>query len=537
MTSVRIPPDSTGKKILTTLRRVIGVNTITGIISVNDTLVGQSSGASGTVTSVETTASGNGVIYLKDFTATAYVDNEVLEINNSPVAVVASEIIETEDAHIQNVVVTDPENPWNRQKIDRFGATVNTFTDGAPVFGAFGTMTVGEPQTIKDYSFVFDDEPNKFWDDTTGSGSISFNTNSGSVVLTTGTTSGDKIVRTSNFYHPYSPGVGQVVDMSLRLGDNGKVNLRRRWGYFDDNNGVFFELDGTTLNVVLRSNVSGSVVDTRVPASEFSDDSLDGTDSEAFVLDVSKPNIYWIDLQWLGAGRVRCGVYEPLGAKITAHVFKNANASVDFPYMRTASLPLRFEQENTGSVVSSSELQLNCAAVRHSSRSQIVGDKFAANSGLKTVTTASGEVPIMALRPKTTFAGVTNRAIFKGVSSNFLNVINTGGGPVLFRIHALADASGLTGSSFVSHRPDSTVEIDTSSTAINTSVSKELSQVLIVGGENEYIRDLDDRTLHTYESHLNADGVTQPVFVVTAECLTGTNADVMYAVNWEEIKF
>jgi len=281
---------------------------------------------------------------------------------------------------------------------------------------------VGENQTIKDYRFAYDKRDDDFYDQTSGSGTITYESVTGASLLSTSTASGDLAKRTSHYYHPYAPGIGHFIEMTVRSGDNGKVGVRRRWGYFDDENGVFFELNGTDLFLVLRSNTTGTVTDTRIPQSQWNKDPLDGSDNIGFNLFPDRANIYFIDMQWLGAGRVRFGVVEPEGAKLTAHIIENANDTVIFPYMRTATLPLRVEQENIDTASSSSEFRFVCAAVKHSSKVSIQGEKQSRDSGLKTIDSVDGEVPLISFRPKQTLNGLTNRSIMKFVEATATNV-------------------------------------------------------------------------------------------------------------------
>lgn len=534
---VQVPPQGTGKRVATVARTYLKYDNLTGSFENGDIVTGATSNAFGTISGVIT----EGFIATEGQLILSHASGTFLNNENLQVLSVTQAVAELADVNhplveldYQNMVISDPDNPTHQQKIDRFGATINTFTDGSPVFGSFGTMTVGEPQVIKDYRFAYDLQSDLFWDQAVGTGTVTYETTTGVALLTNGTANGDKGSRTTNFYHPYSPGVGHQVELTCRIGDNGKANVRRRWGYFDNDNGVFFEHDGTGLYIVLRSNTSGSPVDSRIAQSDWNIDKLDGTDNIGFTLDISNPNIYWIDLQWLGAGRVRFGIIESTGARIVAHVLEHANMPVGYPYMRTATLPIRMEQENTGVSAGTSEMRFACATVKHSSKSTITGAKMTANSTLKTVTQAGGEVPIFAYRPKTTFNSITNRAIIKGLSTSFANITKTGGSPVLFRVRAGTDAS-LTGEIFASHGTDSVTEVDTTATGVTPASTKELTSFIIAADETQFNQDIADKTLHTFELTLNGDATTQPVFIITAECLTGTDADVLAIVNWEEI--
>lgn len=535
---VRVPPQSTGRLVATEVRSQLGFDNLTGSANVGDVIVGATSGAQGTISGVTIDGfpNGEGLLWLADVTGT-FINDEPLEVNNVQQAlanITATLPFETYD-YAQNVLV-DPDNPRRRQRIDRFGATVNTFEDGSPNFGSFGTLSVGQPQVIKDYRFAYDGLANDFWDQTSGTGVISYEADAGRILLQTGTASGDLASRTSNFYHPYNPGIGHEIDVTVQHGDIGKTGNRRRWGYFDDDDGVFWELDGTDLFLVVRSSTTGTPVETRYAQADWNKDRLDGSGRVEFDLEITNANIYFIDLQWLGAGRVRFGIVEPGGSRIVAHVIENANMPVDFPYMRTATLPIRFENENTGAAASTSELRWVCASVKHSTRALISGERRAQDSGLSTVALASGEVPIFSIRPTLTYSGETNRVIGRANTIDLLNVTGTGGGPVMFRVRAVSDLdAALTGEAFTTPS-DSAFEYDVTATAINTVGTLVVNSFLVEADAVKYVNNLDDRELHSYEIFLGADGVSQPGLVVTAEVLSGTDAQLMAAVNWEEIR-
>ena len=148
-----------------------------------------------------------------------------------------------------------------------------------------------------------------------------------------------------------------------------KANVRQRVGYYGGENGIYFENDGTTNYFVLRSNTSGNVTETRVAQTDWTVDKFDGTGYSAQSggaehtggLDVSKTNILWMDIEWLGVGDVRCGFVVD-GKMTTAHIFHNDNKNL-VPYMTTASLPLRYEIKNTGVTTSNSTLKQICSTV------------------------------------------------------------------------------------------------------------------------------------------------------------------------------
>ena len=533
-TFVQVPPQSTGKKILTTERRELYFDNQTQNFEIGMVVTGAVSGASGTVSAIvnEGFAPSAGKIFLKNFTGT-FVNNENLQVLGSTFAIADLTTSPEQDVDLQSVVISDPNNPDYKQAIDRFGATVNTFSDGSPVFGPFGTLTVGEPQVIKFYRFAMDNDNPEWRDSAVGGGIVSWDSDRTASTLTNGTMSGDLAQRTTNYYHPYVPGVGRNVEFTAQFGDNGKSGLRRRMGYYDDENGFFFEQDSAGLYVVVRSSSSGTTVDTRVLQSDWNLDQADGTDNIGFNLDVTKANMYYIDLQWHGAGRVKFGCYEPDGERIPLHIFRFGNISTEYPYTQTATLPMRFEQENVGSTVSTSEMRWTSAVVRHSSKVTINGDKFTESSSLKEVRDSDGEKPILSFRPSRTFNGVTNRGIIKGLS---FEGGNFGNAPVLWRLRSAPDSDGLVGANFNSISPLSFTQTDSVATAVNPLGAKKAVGALGAPNSVTTVDIREPRELHSLEAYLNADGVTQPEIILTAEVIGTGSTNVIVSLDWEEFK-
>ena len=143
-----------------------------------------------------------------------------------------------------------------------------------------------------------------------------------------------------------------------------KTNLRQRVGYFGSNNGFFLEQNGTTIQFVKRSSVTGSVVDTPITQSNWNIDKLDGTGPSLLTLDLTSPQILFIDLEWLGVGSVRMG-FVINGQFIHCHTFHHANSNTapKGAYMQTACLPIRQEIENTAATASNSTLKIGRAHV------------------------------------------------------------------------------------------------------------------------------------------------------------------------------
>lgn len=227
-------------------------------------------------------------------------------------------------------------------------------------FDAFGRLRVSQPFTLFDSQNRYAADPS-FDTSLTGSGTSTFLTNESAVSLAVTTASGDKVVRQTKRCFPYQPGKSLSFLMTFVMAA-AKTNLRQRVGYFDSNNGLFLQRNGTELSLIIRSYTGGSVDDTRkVVQSAWNGDKLDGSGASGITLDTTKAQILFADFEWLGVGSVRVGFVID-GQYITAHTFDNAN-EVTSVYMQTATLPLRIEIENTAATASSSSMKQICSTV------------------------------------------------------------------------------------------------------------------------------------------------------------------------------
>jgi hypothetical protein len=228
-----------------------------------------------------------------------------------------------------------------------------------PAIDAFGRIRVSEPVTLFDSKHIYI-ENEEFSNETAGTFTVSHLTNESCVKLEIGTDSGDKIYRESKRVFSYQPGKSLLILNSFTF-NAAKENLRQRYGYFGANNGIFLEQDGTTINLVKRSYVTGSVVDTKVAKASWNGDKLDGNGPSGYTLDLTKSQLFWIDVEWLGVGSARCGFVID-GKFIVCHTFHNANVGGTV-YMTTANLPIRMEIENTDATASASSMKSICSTV------------------------------------------------------------------------------------------------------------------------------------------------------------------------------
>ena len=226
---------------------------------------------------------------------------------------------------------------------------------------AFGRFRTSEPFTVFDSKQLFDNQP-LFWDDseTSGSGtSSSHSTNTATTTISVSATTAGTRVRQTKMRFNYQPGKSQLILLTGILG-TGESGITQRIGLYDDDNGLFFNCEDGTFKITVRTKTSGSAVDTDVAQSSFNLDKLDGTGKSGVTLDLTKTNIFLIDYEWLGVGRVRFGVVVD-GIIYYCHQVLNAN-NLTTVYMSTPNLPLRYEISNDGTGGASS-LEHICSTV------------------------------------------------------------------------------------------------------------------------------------------------------------------------------
>jgi len=527
---IAVPPDAAGKKVFTKEVSVVEFANETTTFSPGMIITGATSGATGTIQSIEREGwpSGEGELYLKNVSGT-FVVGENLQVSAVTYAQVGNN--NSVDLHIQKVILTDPIYPEHGQYVDGEGAAYIRFAEGAIQFDGFGRTQVSEGALLGEYIQEYDELPDLIDTTIVGGGSIAHSQTESSTTLSVGTSSGDKVTRTTNKYHKYRAGQSQLIQMTSVCGDSGKANVRRRWGYFDDNDGVFFELDGTTLYVVLRSSTTGSVVDTKIAQSNWSHDKLDGTGTSGVTLDITKANIFWIDLQWLGAGKIRFGVGAPSGVRIVSHVFENANANPR-TYMRTGSLPLRWEIENYGVSASTSEFKQICASVETEGGGKI-DENHKMNSyvlSAKKAITDAAETPLISFKATQLLNGITNRKYtIPELFENYIDSASTS--PVIFRLRR---KTSLTGATFNKATATSILEIDEAATALVTAGEVITSHI----GEINSVKRIDVEKDFSYLNEniaLNADGVSADIYTLTAQCIeSGGTANILTTFCWHE---
>ena len=319
----------------------LGTTTLTALenVGVTGTVTVQDGGGSITVDGT-VSATVSGTVELGTTTLAA-LENTTVTISGTPTVNIGT----IPEVEIKN----DTGNP-----VPISGNVTATIT-GTPVvsFGganldAFGRLRVSNPFTLFDGAQRYRDDPFKWNQVDTGAATSTFVTNESSVLMSV-SGNGDSSIRQTKSVFAYQPGKSLLTMATFSM-TTPTAGLRQRVGLFGAQNGVYFEVDGTTVNLVIRKYTSGSVDDTteKFAQATWNGDKLNGTGPSGITLVVSRAQIFWCDIEWLGVGSVRCGFVID-GQFILCHTFHHANrVGFDRVYMTTATLPVRYELTSTG---------------------------------------------------------------------------------------------------------------------------------------------------------------------------------------------
>lgn len=224
-----------------------------------------------------------------------------------------------------------------------------TYSDSTAIDAA-GRLRTSAPKTIFDSKQIFDNDP-QFWDEELESGAgiaSAHSVDESSTVFTSTVNTAGKFTRQTFMRFNYQSGKSQFISMTGVLNlSGGGTGVERRIGYFDDKDGLFFEINNTTVGVTRRTNVTGTPVDNTVTQSNWNVDKMDGTGPSGATVDFSKMQIFEFDFEWLSSGRIRFAL--KINKRIfVVHEIISSNI-LTMPFMSKPNLPLRYQMITTGS--------------------------------------------------------------------------------------------------------------------------------------------------------------------------------------------
>lgn len=412
---------------------------------------------------------------------------------------------------------------------DQFGNPVSSGNPSGMAVDAFGRARTAQPFTLFDSSHRFAD--NGLWATSNSSGTtITFNQNAGLIELALPNTANAEIIRETTKVFSYQPGKS-LQTMSTFVLNPAQTNLRQRVGYFGANNGIYLELDGSSLYFVERNSVGGTLAETRVAQADWNVDTLLGnvvSSPTHITLDITKAQILFIDIEWLGLGTVRCGFVID-GRLVHCHSFHHANFIAN-TYMTTASLPLRYEIKNhNGATGNSSLMKQICSTVISEGGYELYGTQQAVDIPIQSpvdLPTAGTYYPIISLRLKTSPNRLDAIAILTAIS--LMAITNNAN----YNWRLVASGT-TTGGTWVSAADNSSVEYNITGTSFSG------GRILASGftsGSVQGQQTIDILKEALFKFQLERNGLTNTPYEITLIAAASLNgADIFASLDWEEI--
>lgn len=389
---------------------------------------------------------------------------------------------------------------------------------------AFGRLRTSETRSLFESFHRFRD--NGLWvEKITGTASSTFSPNEGLVLLDVGTAVNDEIIRETIKVFSYHPGKSLLVMKSFVLAP-AKNNLRQRIGLFGEKNGFYIEQENTSLSIVKRTYTSGSVENIKIPQEDWNYDKMDGTGPSGILLDSSKAQIMWMDMEWLGVGTVRVGFIID-GALYLCHSFHHANI-INSTYTTTACLPLRQEITNIGETISNSTAKQICSTVSSEGGYSLTGKQSVLSTPITSprITGAAGVYfPVASIRLKSTDDNLDAIVILTSIAL-------MGGGNLHNYSWKILSNSTTTDGEWLSLGPDSLVEYNSTGTLVTggNTLSSGFFSSSQQSNQTIYLSD------SLFKFQLERNSFTSTPYEICLAVVGGTNNQPIFGtLEWEEI--
>jgi hypothetical protein len=316
----------------------------------------------------------------------------------------------------------------------------------------------------------------------------------------------------------YIPGRGATLAFAVRL-EQPKVGIRRRFGLFDDSNGVYFEDDGGTYSYVIRSSVTGITTETRVYRDDWNGEKFDGNGWTGVTADPTKQQMISINYEWYGAGIIQFA-WLMKNETVASHTFENSNTNPGV-WCSTPFLPIRLEIENVTGVAGTHYMYQGSNSLIQEGEPEKLGTLLSISNPITgtTMSSANTYYPIISIRLKSNnLTGVMLLRSLQAATDDNTNVY-----------WQLLQNATLTGGTWVNHPdPNSFMQYNITQTAV--SGGNDLLSGFVINGSGALV-DLDIKAA----LQLGRSGIGTISDTYTLVCASpNTNKKALAVLNWIE---
>jgi len=267
---------------------------------------------------------------------------------------------------------------------------------------SFGRLRTSNSYTLFDSKLLYGKAP-QFFDEVVGGTGDSIFVQRDSLVTMTTTSSGDYVIRQSRSQFNYQPGKGIQAMFTGVFAP--QTNIVKRVGMFQGlsaapytpKDGIYLEVTENGPSFVV-TKTEGTTLSYNVPQSAWNIDKFDGSGASGITIDFTKAQLFTMDYEWLGVGRIRMGFYLN-GRPYYGHVFTNLNA-LSAPYISSPNQPVRYEIRQTGTSITGGSLKQICSTVNIEGGEDDIGSLATVTMSAAVANNApsTGFSPVIALR-------------------------------------------------------------------------------------------------------------------------------------------
>jgi hypothetical protein len=270
----------------------------------------------------------------------------------------------------------------------------------------------------------------------------------------------------------------------------------------------------------------------KVSQNNWNIDQLNGNGSSGLSLNFTNTQLFIIDMEWLGVGRIRFGFYA-YGRIIYCHQITNINALTE-PYTTSINLPVCYSIHYSGDTTTGpgpGTMTQICSTVISEGGYNPIGRPFSYTSKVAKALSGTTEIPLIALR------GGSGNCYHQNIIPSDISLMCTSPNDVvlyLIRIYQAPNSPGTITWTDVD-AINSVAQYSTSIGEFDPDGSILAYQNYFYGKGTVALSDLSgvfsDQILHITSNIINISDI----LVVSALIASGTSGNIFTTINWKEV--
>ena len=386
---------------------------------------------------------------------------------------------------------------------------------------AFGRLRVSDTGQRLDVEFLYDKQ-SEYFDETTSNGTVTFNGSTRDLTLSLGDADNGSFAKMESYPVPYTPGNSQLIDIT------GVLDLA----------GI-----GTgTAEIFLRTSTGGSAAESVVGQTSWVNPVSD--------VDWTTSQIFTMDFQSLKVGTIRFGLVRN-GVITVVHQLNNDNVR-NAGYWQIPNGPVYYKLYTTGGITymevgygneanaigfrykvtanANATMKAICCTVKSEGGRHLIdmpGQTFVATRSQTAKTVSTTLVPLISIRPKSTFQTYDNLILSmpKSVTLQSTESIR----------FAVVHNGTLTGASWADvNTTTSSMEYDVAATVITGGHTIASDYIFAAGsGVNKGI---DAKAILGKTPMWYRQDSVSGILTLAAVRTGGTDASVLAGISWEELR-